>query len=112
MEQERVVLLAMDSIYTQCPDLTTEEQEIIAHHLRLSFGAGHDEGRKQTAHGKEIIQLKNGKEVQRFSNCQEAANFYKVTKTAISKNATRGTTDKRGFQWRYADATDIKGSSG
>lgn len=99
MECERAVYNAMTSIFSSCQDLKMKEQEVITDHLRLVFMAGFEEGRKQTAHGKIVLQFKDGREVGRFPDIKTAANYYGVCKSTISKACNGKIKNCLGFQW-------------
>jgi hypothetical protein len=105
MEQEKVVLKAMDSIYKLAPKLTISEQEIIRHHLRLVCGAGYDEGYSdRTPNNKPIKQVKDGKELQRFPSIKVASNTLGISVSAISRSLN-GRTEvcSDGSRWEYVD---------
>ena len=76
-------------------------KEDLVVHLERLYAVGFDEGRKQTAHGKSVIQLDcKGNIVAEYANMTEAANHFKVTKSSISKAVNGDIQTAGGFYWR------------
>jgi hypothetical protein len=102
MQTDEVVVRASISISnTYTKEIPFELAQIIRTHLYLVYGAGVDEGRRQRAHGKPVLQMKDGAIIEEFETAKLAANRFKVHKSSICHAATGMTRTCKGFDWRY-----------
>lgn len=73
---------------------------LLSYYLNLAYGAGFDEGKKQNAHGKPVMQLKDGKEIKTWPSQWDAEQFYKLSKGALWKALSGKKIKIKGFDWR------------
>ena len=86
MNQFLAVAKALRSIYNVSQIKLCESDWIVIYeHLKQMYAIGFDEGRKQTSHGKPVMQFKNNKFIQEFSDITSAAKSIKVHKSSICK---------------------------
>jgi hypothetical protein len=69
------------------------------HYLELAKAVGFDEGRKQNAHGKAVIQLQNGVAIKTWPSQWDAEKHFKLSKGAIGKAIDKPIKVK-GFEWK------------
>jgi len=100
MEQVIAATKIADELIKNGLLLQFNKQDVVVHLERL-YAIGFDEGRKQNAHGKCVIQLDvRGNILAEYDNMAAAARKVQLTKHSISKAVNGSSQTAGGFYWR------------
>ena len=102
MNQEESCRKAISSILAQINPLNSTDRKVVFNHLKLIYGAGYDEGRKQRSHAKKVAMYKDGVYIKSFDDVTSAANSFHIHKSSISKAIKKGRNCK-GYTWRLLE---------
>lgn len=88
---------------------TQEEADLIKFYFNILCSVGFDEGRKQSAHRKQVAQYTmDGKFLKLFASITEAANAVHRNKTAVMKAAQNKSEYCAGFKWKYIEDVTLE----